>query len=256
MGMEWHNRATMGPAALKPGRAAFTLRPSVEAELVSDIEPAPLASHQPGLARPRLLAWLGEGVREVSWVLSWLPRARWAVPPPSPSDLGTWPALRHVRHLALHETRLCMPAVRRLAGAAAATDVPGQPTDEPSAMLADVEREDAAWDAEAAAAAAEAIVAELAAARFELLQQAEMAPDAAWPQIEALLLRARQHELEHLAALWRLALYWEAPSTSPHASPTSSPASQGGNPPTSSPAGQGGVPLHPADRFSQGVTLR
>jgi hypothetical protein len=205
-----------------------------------------LASHQPGLARPRLLAWLGEGVREVSWVLSWLPRARWAVPPPSPSDLGTWPALRHVRHLALHETRLTLPAVRRLAGAAATEQT--EPTEQTD-QAADVAREDAAWQATTAADAAEALVADLAAVRFELLQQAEMAPDAAWPRLAELLLRARQHELEHLAALWRLALDWDAVASNP-------PGGASGVSPAGPSAGPSGVPLHPADRFSQGVTLR
>ena len=30
--------------------------------------------------------------------------------------------------------------------------------------------------------------------------------------LDTLLLRARQHELEHLADIWRVALYWDRPA--------------------------------------------
>ena len=55
-------------------------------------------------------------------------------------------------------------------------------------------------------------------------------------RLDTLLLRARQHELEHLADIWRVALYWDRPA------PTS--------------MGSVDLPFHPADRFSEGVTRR
>jgi hypothetical protein len=128
-----------------------------------------------------------------------------------------------VRHLALRLARVTLPAVRRTLESAAAGEASATPTE--------IEPEDAAWDAAAADAAS--TLAELAAARFELLRQAETASDAAWPQVEPLLLRARQHELEHLAALWRIAVYWESAASSPTGGPSTA-----------------GMPLHPADRFS------
>jgi hypothetical protein len=102
------------------------------------------------------------------------------------------------------------------------------------------------WDAESAAADADALVRGLGETRFELLRHLESAPDAAWlaplPEtsasessaaplrLDTLLLRARQHELEHLADIWRVALYWDrvTPAT----------------------VGSAGLPLHAADRFS------
>ena len=66
--------------------------------------------------------------------------------------------------------------------------------------------------------------------RFELLQWLEAAPDQAWDrQLDWLILQARQHELEHLAAIWRVALYWDRVS----------------------PASVTGLPLHPADRLEE-----
>ena len=66
--------------------------------------------------------------------------------------------------------------------------------------------------------------------RFELLQWLEAAPDQAWDrQLDWLVLQARQHELEHLAAIWRVALYWDRVS----------------------PASVTGLPLHPADRLEE-----
>jgi hypothetical protein len=223
VGLEWHNRATMAPDSLNPVRAAFTLRPSVEAPPVSDADAGLEPTPQPGPTRWRLLAWLAEGTREVAWALELLPRERWTLAPPEPARLGAWPALRHVRHLALRLARVTLPAVRRTLESAAMGEAAPTPTD--------IEPEDAAWDA--AAADAESTLAELAAARFELLRQAETTSDAAWPQVEPLLLRARQHELEHLAALWRIAVDWQSAASTP-----------------TSGSGTTSVPLHPADRLS------
>jgi hypothetical protein len=163
-------------------------------------------------ARERILAWLANGAREVSWALCSFPRERWAEAPPT--HLSTWPALRHARHLALRETYLTLPTVRHALGDE------GEELPSP----ANLEHADAGWDAVAAIESAESIVRGLAETRFELLQRLEGAPDEAWArrlpcavapdpsgspiQLDWLMLHARQHELEHLAAIWRVALYW------------------------------------------------
>jgi hypothetical protein len=74
-------------------------------------------------------------------------------------------------------------------------------------------------------------VRELGESRFELLQRLEIAPESA-PDVEWMMLDARQHELEHLAAMWRAALYWDRVSL------------------TAVP-GAAGYPLHPADRLEE-----
>src|ERR1043165_1419149 len=94
----------LGPDGLKPGQGTRTLRASVEAtgwatDLCTD-----RATRD--VARGRILAWLAEGVREVSWALCSLPRERWAVSPRPGS--GEWSALRHVHHLTLRETHLTL----------------------------------------------------------------------------------------------------------------------------------------------------
>jgi hypothetical protein len=193
-------------------------------------------------ARERIFAWLAEGAREVSWALCTLPRERWTAQPPV--ELGPWPVLRHARHLVLREQHLTLPAVRSALDGALAT--------EPPAARAAFETADAAWDARSADADADALVRGLGETRFELLKNLESAPDAAWQaprpentdsessaapiRLDTLLLRARQHELEHLADIWRVALYWDRPA------PTS--------------MGSVDLPFHPADRFSEGVTRR
>src|SRR5688572_13998624 len=165
------------------------------------------------VARERIFAWLAEGAREVSWALCSLPRDRWTQPPPR--QLGTWPALRHARHLALRERHLTLPAVRY----ALDQSTPDPPS--PNTF----ERADAAWDAGSAADDADALMRGLGETRYELLQRLQSAPDAAWQaplpldtppepstaplRLDTLLLRARQHELEHLADIWRVALYWD-----------------------------------------------
>jgi len=194
------------------------------------------SSDQPTPARPRILVWLAEGARELTWALCSLPRERWAVAPPA--RLATWPALRHVRHLALRESRLTLPVVRYLMGELPLEALPS---------VADFEREDAAWEGVVAADAADTFIAELNTTRFELLQRLEAGPDDLWEtklphsaahagaskpvSLNQLMQRARQHELEHLAALWRIALYWDAIS----------PALSGST----------GVRLHPADRLEE-----
>jgi hypothetical protein len=109
------------------------------------------------------------------------------------------------------------------------------------------ERADAAWQAASAIESAEATIRGLGETRFELLERLEAAPDDVWQrplpaprastawddanpiQLDWLLLTARQHELEHLAALWRIALHWDR----------------------ATPVQTHGVPLHPADRLEE-----
>ncbi len=193
-------------------------------------------------ARERILVWLADGAREVTGALCFLPRERWAASPPT--RLSTWPALRHARHLALRETYLTLPTVRHALGEGG----------EERPSLAEFEHADAAWDVVAAVESAEAIVRGLSDTRFELLQRLEAAPDEAWEhplpvavapdpsgsriQLVWLMLCARQHELEHLAAIWRVALYWDRPS----------PAVVSGR---SLDKRATGLPLHPGDRFEE-----
>jgi hypothetical protein len=205
----------LGPDRLKPVPGTPILRASVEVpKRMSDLCTVAAA---PVGARERILAWLAEGAREVTWALCSLPRERWAEAPPS--RLSEWPALRHARHVALRETHLTLPSVRHALGDVAAEPVPSS---------IELEQAEATWDAAAAIESAEAIVQGLGGTRFELLQWLETAPDQAWDrQLDWLMLQARQHELEHLAAIWRVALYWDrvAPAA--------------------------GLPLHPADRLEE-----
>jgi hypothetical protein len=188
-------------------------------------------------ARGRILTWLAEGAREVSWALCSLPREHWTTVPAS--RLGAWPALRHVRHLVLNEQHVTLPAVRSAFGS----------EDPESVSSITLDQADAAWDPGAALETADELISDLGSVRFELLQRLEGAPDAVWEQSLAathaadaplrlgeLMLRARQHELEHLATLWRIALYWDrvSPSSPRHA-----------------PAGAVGLALHPADRLEE-----
>jgi hypothetical protein len=208
----------VGPDRLKPVPGTSILRASVEAKRVSDLCTGAAA---PDSARERILAWLAEGAREVSWALCSFPRERWAESPPT--RLSAWPALRHARHLALRETYLTLPTVRHALGDE------GEELPSP----AELEHVDAAWDGVAAIESAEAIVRGLGDTRFELLQRLEAAPDEAWErpvpvavapdpsglvspiQLDWLMLHARQHEMEHLAAIWRVALYWDRASPAP-----------------------------------------
>ena len=235
----------LGPARLKTVRGAPILHASVEATRVSDL----CTGHAPpDGARERILAWLAGGAREVTWALCSLPRERWAVPPPA--RLGDWPALRHAWHLALRERHVILPSVRQALGEASGEAPPS---------LADLAHADAAWDPVAAIESAEAIVRGLGATRFELLQRLESAPDAVWErpvpapvasdpsgstgpvQLEWVMLHARQHELEHLAAIWRVVLYWDR--VPPAAVAVAARARQEQR--------AGGLPLHPADRLEE-----
>jgi hypothetical protein len=99
--------------------------------------------------------------------------------------------------LALRETHLTLPAVRQALG------------NGPAPSTLDFEQADAAWDAAAALESAEAIVRGLGESRYELLQQLESASDDVWDEpLVSVVLHARQHELEHLAAIWRISLNW------------------------------------------------
>lgn len=201
------------PDRLNPVPGASILRASVEAKRVSDLCTGAAAR---GAVRERILAWLADGAREISWALCSFPRQHWTdAPPTGPS---TWPALRHARHLALRETYLTLPTVRHALG----------DEDDEMPSPAELEHADAAWDADAAIDAAEAIVRGLGETRFELLQRLEAAPDDAWErplplavapdpsgspiQLDWLMLHARQHELEHVSAIWGVALYWRQAS--------------------------------------------
>jgi hypothetical protein len=229
------------PDRLNLPAGANILRPSVEANLVNDLC---TAAGTAGGVRARILTWLADGPREVAWALCSLPRERWAaLPPPS---LGTWPVLRHARYLALREVHLTVPSVR-LAVAGDTEPAPAWPS--PTALAA----ADAAWDAASAVDAAEAIVRELGETRFELLQTLEAASEEVWarslpPSIVGdgadapvplawLLLQARQYELTHLAAIWRVALNWDRVTPPVISATRGSPAA--------------GVPLHPADRLEE-----
>ena len=236
----------LGAARLNTVQGAPILHASVEATRVSDL----CTGEAPqGGARARILAWLAEGAREVTWALCSLRRERWAASPPARP--GDWPALRHVRHIALREAYVTLPSVRRALG-----EAPGEAAPSP----ADLAHADAAWDPVAAIESAEAIVRGLGATRFELLQRLESAPDAVWErpvpapvasdpsgstgpvQLEWVMLHARQHELEHLAAIWRVVLYWDRVSPSVVAAAGT---------PIQEHHRAGGLPLHPADRLEE-----
>jgi hypothetical protein len=208
------------PERLKPAPGAPTLGASVEAE---GLAPDLCIGQAPNVfARERILAWLAEGVREVTWALCSLQRERWAVSPPT--GLGDWPALRHVQHLALREAHQVLPAVRQALG--------DSPADAHALSTLDLERADAAWDP---AEPADAGVRRLGDTRFDVLQRLESAPDAVWDEprheLTWLLLNARQHELQHLSAIWKLALNWDRVPGNDATRPS--------------------VPLHPADRLEE-----
>jgi hypothetical protein len=165
-----------------------------------------------------------------------LPRARWTQPPPG--DLGDWPVLRHLRHLALREIHQTLPLVRQALGE--------PPAEAHAWSTRELEQADATWDAASPACSAAAILRDLGSARFELLRRLEAAPDDLWQapvagladaaapdrppaDVTWLLLDAHQHELHHLAAIWRIALHWDRLSRSAISS----------------------VPLHPADRLEE-----
>jgi hypothetical protein len=234
----------LGPDRLNLAPGTPILRPSVEAKRVSDLCTG--AGSSSG-TRARILTWLADGAREVAWALCSLPRERWAELPPT--RLGDWPALRHARFLALRETHMTLPTVRHALGEVAAAELPS---------TAELEEAEATWDAAAAVESAEAIVRGLGETRFELLQRLEAAPDEIWErplpsalvtdaaglasqhpvQLNWLMLHARQRELEHLAAIWRVALFWDRVSL------TAASARARDEQPA-------GLPLHPADRLEE-----
>jgi len=190
---------------------------------------------RPDALRALILGWLAEGAREISAALCALPRERWTGAPPE--RLGPWPALRHARYLVLHEQHVSLPEIR------ATLDRTARDTS------INVDAEEAAWDPAQADQSADQLLADLAAHRFELLERLEAAPDEVWetsfhhdhsagapPSLIELALRIRQHELEHLASIWRIALYWDrvSPPAERHA-----------------PVGAVGLPFHPADRLEE-----
>jgi hypothetical protein len=141
-----------------------------------------------------------------------------------------------VRHLALSESRLVLPVLQAV--------LEGRPTAElPS--RAELDQLNAAWDLRMPVEVIEGLARALGEVRFDLLQRLEAAPDAVWEwplpagvapgelpaRLDWLLARARQHELEHLSALWKLSLYWDRSS--------------------SSSASRVSLPLQPADRLEE-----
>ena len=201
----------LGPDRLKPAEGAPILDPSVEAEgRTTDLCTAPAPRD---VNRARLLIWLAEGPREVTWALCSLAPEHWASAPPR--GLGDWAALRHIRHLALRQAHALLPTVCQAVG-------------DPATAWSAVELEHADADA-LNARSAEDIIREFGETRFELHQRVESAPDEVWDQLERPLLQARQHELHHLAVVWNLALNWERVARAPTP----------------------GVPLHPADRLEE-----
>ncbi|MBV9132607.1 MAG: hypothetical protein JO318_07900 [Chloroflexi bacterium] len=201
------------PERLKPDQGTPTLNPSVEAE-----RPAtPLCTGRApnDLVRERILAWLAEGVREVTWALCSLPREHWAESPPTANE---WTALQRVRDLALREAHQLLPTVRQALGESAAAA--------PAWSAFELEQAESTAFVESP----EDIVRTLGETRFELLQRLEAAPDDAWANnLHWQLLNAHQHELQHVAAIWKLALNWDRLSRTPTP----------------------GVPLHPADRLEE-----
>jgi hypothetical protein len=222
----------LGPERLNPAPGAPILDPSVEAEgRATDL----CTDHAPrDVARERILTWLAEGAREVTWALCWLPPEHWAKMPPR--ALGDWSALRHVRHLALHETHQVLPAVRQVLGDQASA------SSSPSTHQVE--------DSECSTEAAGSLVRTLGETRFELLQRLEAAPEDAWRRplppavaeacgvtssvdLDWLLLSARQHEQQHMAAIWKIALNWDRVALEEGPRPLNK------------------VPLHPADRLEE-----
>src|SRR5919201_1515372 len=186
--------------------------------------------------RVRWLAWLASGASDLAWALASIPTERWTRTPPEPAQLGAWPPARHVRHQALTETRLIVPAVDAVLDQADPVALPTR---------AELDHLNAAWDPAMPVDAVRALLDAIGEARFSLLQRLEGAPDEAWQrplpagvapgekpaQLDWLLARTRQHELEHLSALWKLALYWDRVS-----------------PPTAS---RVSLPLQPAGRLEE-----
>jgi hypothetical protein len=174
----------------------------------------------PRAARGHLVSWLAQGVRDVGWALASVPRSRWLLdPPPEQAPiLGPWCALRHVHHLANDMALNTVPAVRFVLGELPAHRLP---------TAAALEQADAAWDPVAALDGVQSLLRTLGDARFTLLRLLESAPDGVWlrplpPEVAParqpgaepvglgwLVARSYQDELEHLSAVWKLALYWD-----------------------------------------------
>jgi hypothetical protein len=189
----------LGPERLKPAKGTPILSASVEAEgRATDLCTGDATRE---LLRARLLAWLAEGAREVTSVLCWLPQQRWAEVPPR--GLGDMPVRDHTRKLSARQNELLADVCKSLGDDCS----PGAtPDDSP-----------------------EGLVNAIGATRFELSRRLEQAPDDVWAALEWSVLDTRQHELQHLAAIWKIALNWD------RASRSAVPA----------------VPLHPADRLEE-----
>jgi len=195
----------LGPERLKPAEGTPILDASVEAEGRTDLCTG-VAPRE--VLRARLLAWLAEGAREVSSVLCWLPQQRWAELPPC--ELGDLPVVSHVRSMLERQTDLYTAVCASLGEAPAPLPYSDQ-------------------------ALADDFSQALATIRFELLQRLEQAPDDVWDRLEWTLLSARQHELQHLAAIWKIALNWDRVPLAHDLEESRTP----------------GVPLHPADRLEE-----
>jgi hypothetical protein len=189
----------LGPERLKPGEGTPILSASVEAEgRATDLCTGNSARE---VLRARLLAWMAEGAREVTSVLCWLPHQRWGELPPR--DLSDVPVLDHVRSMVERQAELLTRVCSSLGEQAPAIRSHDDTADDSAQRLAEL--------------------------RFELLQRLEQAPDAVWDALEWSVLNTRQHELQQLATIWKIALNWDRASREPIP----------------------GVPLHPADRLEE-----
>ncbi len=151
-----------------------------------------------------MLAWLATGVAEWEWALAQLPPGRLATPPPR--HLSEWPTLRHLLHLAHYERTVALPSllylltgdVAPLRHARQEADDSYTGREEVAALLSELGR------------VKEQERRLLEEASAELWTVARLHPyygaavSARW-----MLQKSYQHTLEHLTAVWQMALFWD-----------------------------------------------
>ncbi|MBI3953996.1 MAG: DinB family protein [Chloroflexi bacterium] len=155
--------------------------------------------------RDRLLVWLAAGVAELEWALAQLPPERLAAAPPR--HLSGWPALQHLWHLATYERTVALPSLEYLLTGDAA---PLRRASQRGADAAYTGREDL-----------RALLDDLAQVKAQERRLLEGASAEAWttarphPYYGAavtarwMLQKSYQHTLEHLTAIWQMALFWD-----------------------------------------------